>query len=562
MLQLPGVASKSFLITIGDRSIGGHVARDQMVGPWQVPVADVAVTTTGFDSITGEAMAMGERAPLALLDAPASGRMAVAEAITNIAAARICKMEDIRLSANWMAACGDEREDARLFNTVRAVGAELCPALGLAIPVGKDSLSMQSRWQDGDEEKRMTAPLSLVVTAFSPVTDADATLTPQLRLDAGPSVLIAIDLGDGKNRLGGSALAQVYNESGGASPDLDAPEKLKKFFAAIQMLAAEKRLLAYHDRSDGGLFVSLCEMAFAGHAGFSVELHALGNDALAVLFAEELGAVIQVKTDEQDTILNKLRAANLSAYALGAVNDSQQLEFHHGGQCVFSSTRVDLHKTWAETSYRMAALRDEPGCAAQEFASIDDVDDPGLPAQPSFDLQEDPAAPYLNLSRPKVAILREQGVNGHLEMAWAFTAAGFDAVDVHMSEILSGAVSLDAFQGLAACGGFSYGDVLGAGQGWAKSILFHEAARADFSRFLNNPDRFALGVCNGCQMLSALRDIIPGAEHWPRFLRNTSEQFEARLVAVDIPENNSLFLNGMAGSKLPVVVAHGEGRFA
>lgn len=560
VLRLPVVASKSFLITIGDRSVGGQVARDQMVGPWQVPVADVAVTTTAYTGETGEAMAMGERAPLALLDAPASGRMAVAEAITNIAAARIGKLSDVRLSANWMAACGDETEDGRLFATVRAVGAELCPALGLAIPVGKDSLSMQTVWEAEGATRRMTSPLSLIVSAFAPVTDAAATLTPQLRVDAGDTVLIAVDMGAGKNRLGGSALSQVYNASGGRAPDLDDPETLRNFFAAVQQLATENNLLAYHDRSDGGLFATLCEMAFAGHTGFNVDLGALGDDAVAALFTEELGAVLQVAINRQAVVLDTLHQAGLSAYTLGDVNDSQVLCFRHGAKTVLQSSRVDLHKIWAETSYRLAALRDDPDCAAQEFANLDDVQDPGLPATPGFELEDDPAATYLNLSRPRVAILREQGVNGHVEMAWAFTAAGFDAVDVHMSQILSGEVSLTAFQGLAACGGFSYGDVLGAGQGWAKSILFRDAARADFSAFFNREDRFALGVCNGCQMFSALREIIPGTADWPYFLRNKSEQFEARLVAVDIPANPSLFLHDMAGSKLPVVVAHGEGR--
>lgn len=560
VLRLPSVASKSFLITIGDRSVGGQVARDQMVGPWQVPVADVAVTTTDFTSSTGEAMAMGERAPLAVLDAPASGRMAVAEAITNIAAARIQKLSDVRLSANWMAACGDEAEDARLFETVKTVGAEICPALGLAIPVGKDSLSMQTLWQVDGEQRRMTAPLSLIVSAFAPVTDAAATLTSQLRLDAGETVLVLIDLGVGKNRLGGSALAQVSNQTGGQVPDLEQPERLKSFFNEIQRLSDEQRLLAYHDRSDGGLFATLCEMAFAGHAGFHVDLSSLGDDALSVVFNEELGAVIQIEADQAHAIIEQLQAQGLSAHELGRVNDSQVLQLDYQGETLLRETRADLHAIWAETSYRMAALRDEPGCAAQEFASLKDEQDPGLPANPSFDINEDPAAPYLNLHRPRVAILREQGVNGHIEMAWSFAHAGFDAVDVHMSELLSGQVSLEQFQGLAACGGFSYGDVLGAGQGWAKSILFHDETRAQFAQFLAREDRFALGVCNGCQMFSALREIIPGTEHWPRFVRNISEQFEARLVAVEIPENPSLFLQGMAGSQLPIVVAHGEGR--
>jgi phosphoribosylformylglycinamidine synthase len=561
VLRLPAVAGKGFLITIGDRSVGGLTVRDQMVGPWQVPVADVAVTATGFSAVTGEAMAMGERTPVALLDAPASGRLAVAEALTNIAAARIAKLSDVRLSANWMAACGDPAEDARLYDTVRAVGAELCVALGIAIPVGKDSLSMRTRWRDADgAEREMRAPLSLIVSAFAPATDAAATLTPQLRTDRGETALLLVDLGAGRNRLGGSALAQVYGELGGPPPDVDDPAALKTLFAAIQSLAGRGRLLAYHDRSDGGLFATVCEMLFAGHAGAEIDLTVLGDDAIAALFSEELGAVLQVAAEDADGVLADLRGAGLSAHRLGPVIAEPRLRFTHRGQTVFEAPRVDLHRAWAETSYRLQALRDEPDSAAQEFENLLDADDPGLPAAPSFDFREDVAAPYLSLARPRVAILREQGVNGHVEMAWAFTAAGCEAVDVHMSEVLAGAVTLADFQGLAACGGFSYGDVLGAGQGWAKSILFHDAARRDFAEFFARGETFALGVCNGCQMLAALRELIPGTEAWPAFVRNASEQFEARTAAVEIVDSKAVLLDGMAGSRLPIAVAHGEGR--
>ncbi|MES1944855.1 phosphoribosylformylglycinamidine synthase [Salinisphaera sp. PC39] len=563
VLRLPAVAGKGFLITIGDRSVGGLVVRDQMVGPWQVPVADVAVTATGFTATTGEAMAMGERTPVALLDAPASGRLAVGETLTNIAAARVADLSDVRLSANWMAACGDEAEDARLYDTVRAVGAELCVELGIAIPVGKDSLSMRSRWTGSDgDEREMRAPLSLIVSAFAPVADAAATLTPQLRTDRGETELLLIDLGCGRNRLGGSALAQVHGELGGAPPDVDDPAALKAFFGAIQSLAGAGRLLAYHDRSDGGLFATVCEMAFAGRAGVELELSALGEDVAAALFSEELGAVVQVTAADAAALQDELRAAGLHAHRLGPVTAGRELCFTHRGATVFAAPRTDLHRAWAETSYHLQALRDEPGCAAQEYDNLRDADDPGLPAAPSFDFREDVAAPYLNLARPRVAILREQGVNGHVEMAWAFTAAGFEAVDVHMSELLSGEVALSGFQGLAACGGFSYGDVLGAGQGWAKSILFHEAARHDVADFFARSDTFALGVCNGCQMLSALRELIPGTDDWPAFVRNVSEQFEARTSAVEIGDSRSVLLDGMAGSRLPIAVAHGEGRVA
>ncbi len=560
VLHLPTVASKNFLITIGDRSVGGMTCRDQMVGPWQVPVSDVAVTASGYADFTGEAMAMGERSPVALLDGPASGRMAVAEAITNIAAAHIGKLSDLRLSANWMAAAGHPGEDAALFDTVKAVGAELCPALGIAIPVGKDSLSMKTVWEQSGKPREMTSPLSLVITAFAPVQDVRNTLTPQLRLDEGSTELVLIDLGAGQNRLGGSALAQVYSEIGDVPPDVDDPQLLKAFFEAIQSLRSEGRLLAYHDRSDGGLFATLCEMAFASRCGMEVRLDNLGDDAVTALFNEELGAVIQLREADTGEVLERLRKAGLSVHLIGAPNSSQRISFSRGGRVVFADNRAVLQRHWSQTSYRLQALRDEPGCARQEYDNISDAKDPGLSASLSFDVHEDVAAPYLNLTRPRVAVLREQGVNGQVEMAWAFHRSGFEAVDVHMQDILTGNTNLDDFAGLVACGGFSYGDVLGAGRGWASSVLLHNAARDSFEAFFARTDRFALGVCNGCQMMSALHEIIPGTEDWPAFRRNRSEQFEARFCLVEVQDSSSIMLQGMRGSRLPIAVAHGEGR--
>ncbi|WP_423823357.1 phosphoribosylformylglycinamidine synthase [Salinisphaera sp. SPP-AMP-43] len=560
VLRLPSVASKSFLITIGDRSVGGMTARDQMVGPWQVPVADVAVTTTAFTGDSGEAMAMGERAPVALIDAAASGRMAVAEAITNIAAARIDELTDIRLSANWMAACGDAAEDARLYDTVRAVGDELCSELGLAIPVGKDSLSMRARWESESGSRTMSAPVSLVVSAFAPTLSARATLTPQLVAPAELETrLILADLGAGRNRLGGSALAQVYGALGNRAPDLDSPAALAGLFESVQALASEGRLLAYHDRSDGGLAACLAEMCFAAHVGVDVALDELDGDPVAALFAEELGAVLQVAANDVDDVLAHLREAGVAATDLGMVTDSDRLVIRHNDQPVLSIARVDAQRHWAATSHAMARLRDAPSCADAEYDALLDADDPGLPGEPSFDPAEDVHAPYVNTTRPKVAILREQGVNGHNEMAFAFTQAGFDAVDVHMSEVLAGRQNLVDMQGLAACGGFSYGDVLGAGQGWAKSILFNRRARKAFAEFFERDNSFALGVCNGCQMLAALSELIPGTDGWPAFVANTSRQFEARTSAVEILESNAVLLEGMANSRMPVAVAHGEG---
>ncbi len=563
VLRLPAVADKTFLITIGDRTITGLVARDQMVGPWQVPVADCAVTTSGYQGVTGEAMAIGERTPVALIEGPASGRMAVGEALTNIAAARIDNIADIVLSANWMAAAGHPGEDAALFDTVRAVGMELCPALGIAIPVGKDSLSMKTVWREGGKERAVTAPLSLIVSAFGPVQDVAATLTPRLRADVGETDLILVDLGRGGNRLGASALAQVYKQLGDEPPDLNHPEDIKDFFQRIQELNREGKLLAYHDRSDGGLFVTLCEMAFAGHTGVSVSLNGLTEDPIAVLFNEELGAVLQVRRRHSQEVMGHLATgAGMAGHVhlLGEVNATDEIIITRNGRELFRKPRVELRRTWSETTSRMQSLRDDPECAREEFDRLLDKSDPGLSCRLSFDQREDVAAPYLHKGRPPMAILREQGVNGQLEMAAAFDRAGFDCVDVHMSDILMGRTSLKDFQGLAACGGFSYGDVLGAGGGWAKSILFNPRARDEFSNFFIRADTFALGVCNGCQMLSHLHELIPGAETWPRFRRNRSEQFEARLIMVEVMDGPSLFLQGMAGSMLPIAVAHGEGQ--
>ncbi len=563
VLRLPAVASKSFLVTIGDRSVTGQVTRDQMVGPWQVPVADVAVTCADYEGYAGESMAMGERTPIALADPAASGRMAVGEAITNIAAARIGKLADVRLSANWMAAAGHPGEDAALFDMVKAVGEELCPRLGLAIPVGKDSMSLKTVWREDGRDCAVTGPLSLIVSSFAPVLDVRRTLTPQLRTDQGDSDLILIDLGKGLNRMAGSALAQVYKQLGHHAPDLDDPEAVKAFFEALQDLNQDGLLLAYHDRSDGGLFVTLCEMAFAGHCGLDVQLDALGESVEPILFSEELGAVLQVRHYDTDTVLAVLREAGLShcSHVIGCLNESDRLTFTLARKAVLDEARVDLQRAWAETSFRMQALRDNPDCAVQEFDALLDADDPGMRLLLTFDLDENPAAPMIATGvRPRVAILREQGVNGQIEMAAAFDRAGFECHDVHMSDLIEGRTGFGEFSGLVACGGFSYGDVLGAGQGWAKSILFNPRARDAFSAFFERKDTWGLGVCNGCQMLSGLRDLIPGAGHWPAFKRNRSEQFEARFSLVEVLPTPSILLHGMAGSRLPIAVAHGEGR--
>lgn len=565
VLRHPAVASKSFLITIGDRTITGLVARDQMVGPWQVPVADCAVTATSFDVYTGEAMAMGERTPLALLDAPASGRMAIGETLTNLAASAIGQLSDIKLSANWMAAAGHPGEDARLYDTVKAVGMELCPALGITIPVGKDSMSMQTRWREEGQDKAVTSPMSLIVSGFAPVTDIRKTLTPQLRLDKGETDLILIDLGRGKNRMGASILAQVHGQLGQVAPDVDDAEDLKAFFAVIQGLNADGHLLAYHDRSDGGLLVTALEMAFAGHCGLDLRLDTLAHgreDAAAVLFNEELGAVIQVRHDATPAILTQFSAAGLEdcVVVIGKPVNNGHVSIRLGDDTLFEGERRLLHRQWAETSYRIQRMRDNATCADQEFDALLEEDNPGLHAKLSFDVNQNVSAPYIKSGvRPKVAVLREQGVNGQVEMAAAFDRAGFSALDVHMSDILAGRVDLDDFKGLVACGGFSYGDVLGAGEGWAKSALFNSRARDAFQAFFERSDSFALGVCNGCQMMSNLHELIPGSEHWPHFVRNRSEQFEARVAMVQVQESNSILLQGMAGSRMPIAIAHGEG---
>ncbi|MFT5576606.1 MAG: phosphoribosylformylglycinamidine synthase, partial [Bermanella sp.] len=562
LLRLPTIASKQFLITIGDRSVTGQVHRDQMVGPWQIPVADCAVTTVAYDSNAGEAMAIGERTPMALIDAPASGRMAIAEAITNIAATRIRQLSDVKLSANWMCAAGHPGEDERLYATVKAVGMELCPALGLTIPVGKDSMSMRTVWSEADEQKSVTAPMSLVITAFAPVLDVRKTLTPQLQSLDEDTCLLLIDLGNGKNRLGASCLAQVYKQIGDEAADLDQPEQLAGFFFAMQSLLESESIVAYHDRSDGGVFITLAEMAFAGHCGLDVDLSALEGLSHAVLFSEEPGAVLQVKRADLSAVKACFATQGLSdqLFEIGAPVIGDTIKIRRHAEVLFNKPRNYCQRLWTQTSYAIQSLRDNAECAQQEYDTIL-ADDPGLSAKLSFDVNDNVAAPYINTgSRPRIAILREQGVNGQMEMAAAFDRAGFTAVDVHMSDILAGRVSLADYKGLAACGGFSYGDVLGAGEGWAKTILFNNQARNEFEGFFQRSDSFALGVCNGCQMMSNLRDLIPGAGHWPRFVRNRSEQFEARFSLVEVTESPSILMAGMAGTMMPVAVAHGEGR--
>ena len=586
VLRHPAVADKSFLITIGDRSVGGLTARDQMVGRWQVPVADVAVTSMGFNTCQGEAMAMGERAPLALFDAPASGCMAIGEALTNLAAAHVGELSRVKLSANWMAAAGFPGEDANLYRTVEAV-TDLARTMGLSIPVGKDSLSMRTVWQDGDQQKSVTAPLSLVVSAFAPVEDVRRTLTPSLSLDKATD-LIFVDLGHGRCRLGGSILSQVWKHLRGRSPTVESPAQLQAFFGTIQALQRDNLLLAYHDRSDGGLLTTLAEMMFASRVGLTIDLQELvierrktqryvedfvqpnpeaANRAriMRVLFNEELGVVLQVKKAHTAEVISRFIQAGMGRelFVLGRLNNKDRLIIKHRGQEILNETRTDLQRAWSETSYRLQRLRDNPACADSEHLLLSYSKSAGLYARLSFDVEQNPAAPYLDLAaKPRVAIVREQGVNGQLEMAAAFDRAGFAAIDVHMSDLLSGRVSLSDFQGLAACGGFSYGDVLGAGEGWAKSILFNARVRDAFQQFFERQDVFALGVCNGCQMLSQLAGIIPGAEHWPRFRRNLSEQFEARFSMVEVTPSSSIFLTDMVGSHLPVVVSHGEGRAA
>ncbi len=561
VLHLPAVAEKTFLITIGDRTVTGMVARDQMVGPWQIPVADCAVTTASLDSYYGEAMSIGERTPVALLDFAASARMAVGEALTNIASAYVQDLKRVKLSANWMAAAGHPGEDAGLYEAVKAVGEELCPALGLTIPVGKDSMSMKTRWQDNGEEREMTSPLSLIISAFGRVEDVRLTVTPELKTDVD-SALMLIDLGQGHNALGGSALAQVYRQLGNKAPDVRDPKLLSGFFAAIQRLLSEQKLLAYHDRSDGGLFVTLAEMAFAGHCGINVDISEFDEDILAALFNEELGAVIQIKQQDKQYVENCFAEAGLGEclHYLGTVTQEDALVINSRDTVVYQESRSTLREWWAETTWQMQRLRDNEACADEEHKAKLDSQDPGLNTQLTFDIAEDIAAPYiLSGVRPKVAVLREQGVNSHVEMAAAFDRAGFDAVDVHMSDLLAGHVSLAGFQTLVACGGFSYGDVLGAGEGWAKSILFNNQVRDEFAAFFARQDTLSLGVCNGCQMMSNLYELIPGAELWPRFVRNRSERFEARFSLVEVAKSPSLLLQDMVGSRMPIAVSHGEG---
>ncbi|HEV7915290.1 MAG TPA: phosphoribosylformylglycinamidine synthase, partial [Albitalea sp.] len=586
VLRHPTVASKRFLITIGDRTVGGLNHRDQMVGPWQVPVADCAVTLADYAGFRGEAMSMGERTPLAALDAPASGRMAVGEAITNLLAAPI-ELTRVKLSCNWMAACGEPGEDAALYDTVKAVGMDLCPALGISVPVGKDSLSMRTRWNDAGAAKQVTAPVSLIVSAFATLADVRPTLTPQLQ--AGDTTLILVDLGNGSNRLGGSMLAQVLNQFGDTVPDLDDAAQLKALVAAINELRDAGQLLAYHDRSDGGLWAGVCEMAFAGHCGVSLNVDMLITEGdgigdsradhgdsknwagqvsarreeltLRALFAEELGAIVQVPTAQRDAVMQTLRRHGLSRHShfIGKPNQRGIVEVWRDTKAVFSAPLRDLHQAWDEVSWRIARLRDHPACADAEHDAAGRADDPGLHLQLSFDPRDDVAAPFIGKARPKLAILREQGVNSHVEMSYAMAKAGFDTFDVHMSDLQAGRARLDQFQGFVACGGFSYGDTLGAGEGWARSIMFNPALADQFAAFFSRGDTFALGVCNGCQMMAALAALIPGAQDWPKFTRNRSEQFEARLSMVEVLDSPSIFFDGMAGSRLPIAVAHGEG---
>ena len=581
VLQLPAVAAKNFLITIGDRSVGGLTYRDQMVGCWQTPVADCAVTIMGFDTHRGEAMAMGEKPAVALFDAPASGRMCIGEAVTNIAAVNIGNIGNIKFSANWMAACGNAGEDEKLYRTVEAV-SQMCREIGVSIPVGKDSLSMKTVWQDGAEKKSVVSPLSLIATAFAPVQDVRKTVTPDIK-PVADSVLLLVDLGRGKARMGGSALTQVYGELGGEAPDIEAGY-LKKFYDVIQQLVQEDKLLAYHDRSDGGLFATLAEMAFAGRSGLEANIdeyaqvlfkewerklpNAIVEEVLPLanltaLFNEELGAVLQVRKQDFADVMAAFDKQGLgkAAYCIGQAHCGSNFTLVNDGETLFDQPLVDLQRAWQSTSHQIQRLRDNPACADSEFALLADKERSRLFADLSFDVKQDIAAPFINSgAKPKIAILREQGVNGQVEMAAAFTRAGFDAYDVHMSDLMAGRVKLETFQMLAACGGFSYGDVLGAGEGWAKSILFHSKLRDQFAEFFAKPDTLALGVCNGCQMMANLAEIIPGADGWPKFRRNESEQFEARLSMVRVPQSPSLILADMVGSSLPVVVSHGEGR--
>lgn len=562
ILHLPAVAEKTFLITIGDRSVSGMVVRDQMVGPWQIPVADCAVTCASFDSYYGEAMAIGERAPVALLDFAASARMAVGEALTNIAATSIGDIKRIKLSANWMVAAGHPGEDAGLYQAVKAIGEELCPQLGLTIPVGKDSMSMKTEWQQNGQTCTMVSPLSLVISAFARVSDVRRTVTPQLHTEQANHLLL-IDLGKGHAALGATALAQVYRKLGQKVADVRDTTLLANFFNAMQQLVKEQRLLAYHDRSDGGLFVTLVEMAFAGHCGLDIDISDLPQQKLAALFNEELGAVIQVSAMDLAAVQQILAKYELSnwVYDIGHANKGNQITIYCHEAIVYRSARTVLRQWWAETTWQMQRLRDNPVCADEEHQAKQDEQDPGLNVHLTYDPTLDIAAPYIAKGyHPKIAILREQGVNSQLEMAAAFYRAGFTPVDVHMSDLLTGRQTLNDFNALAACGGFSYGDVLGAGEGWAKSILFNPRVRDQFEQFFQHPNTLSLGVCNGCQMLANLKTLIPGADLWPRFVRNRSERFEARFSLVQIQSCPSLLMTDMVGSHMPIAVSHGEGR--
>ena len=561
VLRLPAVADKSFLITINDRSVGGLCSRDSFVGPWQTPVADVAVTIRDFDGYSGECFAIGERGPVAVIDGPASARLAIGEAITNIAAAGIQKLSDVKLSANWMAACDEDGEDAILFDSVKALTTETCIALGISIPVGKDSLSMKTTWLDKEKVRQVTSPMTVVISSFAPLLDVRETLTPQLVADQ-TSILLLVDLGGGKCRMGGSAICQTYRISQGMPPDLDSPNILKQFFAAIQTLISTSKILAYHDRSDGGLFVTLAEMMFASHIGVDIDLGSSNCSAIEKLFNEELGAVLQIRKKDFDTVLKCFKNLGLEKYVrqIGKINRAGVMSIKHQNQKIFNASGVYLNRLWSETSFKMQELRDNPVCAKAEFDSLLDVDNPGLSVKLSFDRAQKIGSSYISMKKkPKVAILREQGINGQTEMAAAFSRVGFETVDVHMTDLITSKIDLSGYHGLVACGGFSFGDVLGAGVGWGKSILLNKKVRDVFEVFCNRSETFGLGVCNGCQMMSVIKEIIPGAMHWPRFTKNKSEQFESRLVMVEILKSPSVFFKDMEGSQLPIAVAHGEG---
>ncbi|KEY90770.1 phosphoribosylformylglycinamidine synthase [Candidatus Photodesmus katoptron] len=562
VLRLPAVAEKTFLIMIADRSVSGLVVRDQMVGPWQIPVSNCAVTAASYDSYYGEAVSIGERTPSALLNFVASARLAVGESITNIAATNIGDIKRIKLSANWMSSSGHPGEDVGLYRAVQAVAEELCPFLGLTIPVGKDSMSMKTTWKENGKYKEITSPFSLIITAFARVEDVRKTITPQLRIDKGDTSLILVDLGNGKNRLGATALTQVYKQLGDQAADLDNPAYLNGFYQSIQTLIQNNKIIAYHDKSDGGLLVTLAEMIFAGHCGVKIDIKPLGKCNLSVLFNEELGAVIQIKNTELDNVFDVLASNGLAqcSHVIGTVEDKDTFLITSGEHIVLDRTRTELRLIWAETTYQMQSLRDNPACADQEHDIKKDVLDPGLNVKLSFDINENISAPFMinTSTKPKVAILREQGINSHIEMAAAFNRAGFDSVDFHMSDIEMNQKFLVGYDGLAVCGGFSYGDVLGAGGGWAKSILLNEKLSAQFEDFFRR-NTFSLGICNGCQMLSHLSDLIPGSEHWPRFIRNKSESFEARFSLVEVQKSPSIFLSGMEESQIPIVVSHAEG---